>query len=128
MDGHKECDVHTSTLATERDVNAPVWNLARTSQAGSITNKPGEALPGPPGPSSILNFRKSPGPGQQEPESPGIKEEVELPQIKEEEPEPPQQQKREAQLPIKKEEVELPYVKEEEEEQDITRSTGPTII
>ncbi|XP_057711842.1 zinc finger protein with KRAB and SCAN domains 5-like isoform X2 [Corythoichthys intestinalis] len=111
MDGHRECDIRTPRLATEKDTNAPVRKLAKTSPAGSITN----ALPDPAGLSSILGFRKSLGPGQQEPKSPGIKEEVELPQIKEEEPEHLQQQKKEEELQIKK---------EEEEEQDITLSTG----
>ncbi|XP_057709719.1 zinc finger protein with KRAB and SCAN domains 1-like isoform X2 [Corythoichthys intestinalis] len=108
MDSHRKCDVCTPRLATEKDTNAPGRNLVRTSPGRSIANNAGEALP------DMADFRKSLGPGQQEAESPGIKEEVELPQIKEEEPEPPQQQKREKQLPIKK----------EEEEQDITRLTG----
>ncbi|XP_057710298.1 zinc finger protein 773-like [Corythoichthys intestinalis] len=65
---------------------------------------------------SLLHFpiglRKSLG---AEPDSSGIREDVELPQIKEEEKE------REQQLPIKKEEDELPFGKEEEH---ITRLTG----
>ncbi|XP_057711790.1 uncharacterized protein LOC130928956 isoform X3 [Corythoichthys intestinalis] len=70
-------------------------------------------------------FRKYLGPEQQESESPGIKEEIEHPQIKKEQLDDHHQQKREEQLPIKKEEVELtlevePYIKEEE---DVTRPT-----
>ncbi|XP_057676547.1 zinc finger protein 35-like isoform X3 [Corythoichthys intestinalis] len=68
---------------------------------------------------SLFCFRKYLSAERQEPESPGVKEDVELPQIKEEEEPEPCQQK---QLSIKKEEEELPYVKEEEEH--ITRTTG----
>ncbi|XP_057709753.1 uncharacterized protein LOC130927768 [Corythoichthys intestinalis] len=60
----------------------------------------------------IKGFRGYLGAERQEPESPGVKEDVELPQIKEEEEPEPCQQK---QLPIKK---------EEEEEKHITRSNG----
>ncbi|XP_057675909.1 uncharacterized protein LOC130906042 isoform X2 [Corythoichthys intestinalis] len=45
-------------------------------------------------------------------ESAGIKEEVEFPQIKQEEPAPPKQQKREEQLPIIKAEQVMPYIDE----------------
>ncbi|XP_057685110.1 involucrin-like isoform X2 [Corythoichthys intestinalis] len=65
---------------------------------------------------SLFCFRKSLGPQQQESESPGMKEEVEHLQRKQEQPEHLQQQKREAQLPITNEEEKLPlYVKEEHE-------------
>ncbi|XP_057711741.1 uncharacterized protein LOC130928932 isoform X2 [Corythoichthys intestinalis] len=69
----------------------------------------------------IKGFSKYLGPEWQESESPGVKEEVEHPHMKLEEPEHPQQQNRELQLPLKKEEVELPYVKEED---DIPMLTG----
>ncbi|XP_057681695.1 involucrin-like isoform X3 [Corythoichthys intestinalis] len=58
----------------------------------------------------LTAVRKSHDHEWQEPESHGIKEEVELPQIKQEEPEPPQQQQREMQLPIIKEEEEKAYI------------------
>ncbi|XP_057712162.1 zinc finger protein 135-like [Corythoichthys intestinalis] len=69
----------------------------------------------------IQGFSKYLIPEWHESESPGVKEEVGHPHMKQEEPEHPQQQKTEVQLPIKKEEVELLYVKEED---DITMSTG----
>ncbi|XP_077480598.1 uncharacterized protein LOC144091820 isoform X1 [Stigmatopora argus] len=69
-----------------------------------------------------FRFRKYLGPECQEPDTPEIKEEVELPQIKQEESVPPQQHKSVEQLPIKKEEAEdLPVMKEEE---DVTRTTA----
>ncbi|XP_057710289.1 zinc finger protein 771-like [Corythoichthys intestinalis] len=68
----------------------------------------------------IQGFRKYLG-AEEEPESHEVKEHIELPQIKEEEPEPCQQNEREDQIQIKKEAEELPSVKEEE---GSTRSTG----
>ncbi|XP_057717161.1 uncharacterized protein LOC130931937 isoform X6 [Corythoichthys intestinalis] len=65
----------------------------------------------------IKGFRKYLGADGQEPESPGVKEDVERPLVKEEEPKSSQQM----QLPIKKEEEELPYI---EEKGHITRSTA----
>ncbi|XP_057712208.1 zinc finger protein 37-like [Corythoichthys intestinalis] len=83
--------------------------IARPSESDDFTSR------------SLFCFRKYLGAERQEPESPGVKQDVELPQIKEEEePESWKQKEKEEQLPIKKEE-ELPYIKEEV---SITRSTG----
>ncbi|XP_057712030.1 cilia- and flagella-associated protein 251-like isoform X2 [Corythoichthys intestinalis] len=75
---------------------------------------------------SLFCFRKYLGPKRQESGSPGIKEEVEHPQMKKEEPEDHQRQKRDEQLPIKKEEVELTLEEERyiKEEDVITKPTG----
>ncbi|XP_077445330.1 uncharacterized protein LOC144065951 [Stigmatopora argus] len=62
----------------------------------------------------MKGFKKYLVTDSQESESPGVKEKIiELYQLKEEEPEPPQQQKRKEKLPITKEDEELPYVEED---------------
>ncbi|XP_057710010.1 zinc finger protein 771-like [Corythoichthys intestinalis] len=80
--------------------------IARPSESDNFTSH------------SLLSFRKYLGAKRQEPVSPGVKEDVELPQIKEEEPEPCQHKQFSF---IKEEEQEMPYFKEKEA---ITTLTG----